>query len=133
MTTPLLAQSRMKSIIIVEDDPTAAGLLREALELEGEAAWLVRVLYDGDAAIAAITAAPPDLVLLDLRLPGRDGGAIFRWLRQRPSTARLPVLFISGATTAELHQYGVDEGVLLRKPVDLTTLVHVVRAHLRAA
>lgn len=122
-----------KTILIVEDDPASALMIREALELEGGAAWCVRVIGNGGAAMLAIAAQPPDLVLLDLRLPGHDGGAIYRWLRQDPRTARMPVVFISGATTLELHASGVDEGILLRKPVHLGTLISVVQAHLRAA
>jgi DNA-binding response OmpR family regulator len=123
----------LKTIYIVEDDVAAATMIREALELEGDTTWCVQVFNDGAEAINAIKHCPPDLLLLDLRLPGADGSTIFRRLRSSPATLNMPVLFITGATHYDLHDKGIDEGVLLRKPVNLGTLLHVVRAHLHAA
>ena len=128
-----MIHSASKTIYLVEDDVHAAAMIREAIELEGEPGWSVRVIADGAAALIEIDAAPPDLVLLDLRLPGADGGAIFRHLRANARTATMPVLFISGATSFELHDSGIDDGVLLRKPVNPGILIQVLRTHLHAA
>jgi DNA-binding response OmpR family regulator len=122
-----------RNIVLVEDDSSAANLIREAIALEGDPSWNLRVITDGTNAAAAIAAAPPDLVLLDLMLPGADGGAIFRALRACPQTHDTPVLFLSGGTTRDLHEHGIEEGVLLRKPVNLGVLLHVLRTHLGAA
>jgi DNA-binding response OmpR family regulator len=119
-----------KVIYIVEDDLPSAVLIREALELEGEPTWRVRIITDGTIALQTIAAFPPDLVLLDLRMPGTDGSVIFHHLREKAETIHLPVIFISGATAYELHDSGIEEGVLLRKPVNLSILMHVVRKHL---
>lgn len=126
-------QHATKLIYVIEDDPAAALLIREAIELEGDPSWRVRIIPDGAVALATIEAMPPDLILLDLRLPGTDGGTIFRHLRSNACTATLPVLFISGATSYELHDSGIDEGVLLRKPVNPSILLEVLHTHLRAA
>lgn len=121
-----------KLIYIIEDDLASATLIREALELEGDPSWALRIIIDGSAALQAIQHETPDLVLLDLFMPGADGGAIFRQLRDQPATMNLPILFISGATTHDLHNNGVDDGVLLRKPVNLAILLHVVHTHLHS-
>lgn len=120
----------VKHIYIIEDDVASATLIREALELEGEVAWAVRVIHDGTQALQAIEEFPPDLVLLDLRMPGTNGSVIFQHLRDKAETMAIPVIFISGATAYELHDSGIEDGVLLRKPVNLSILMHVVRRHL---
>ena len=126
----LITKTATKTIYIIEDDLTSATLIREALELEGERSWLVHIITDGTIALQTIEVAPPDLVLLDLRMPGTDGSAIFHHLREKAETMDIPVIFISGATAYELHDSGIDDGVLLRKPVNLGILIHVVRKHL---
>ena len=129
----LATNPAVKRIVVVEDDIASATVIREALELEGESSWSVEIITDGAVALRALQTRPPDLILLDLRLPGADGGKIFRQLRQQPRTRKMPVLFISGATTYELYDSGIEDGVLLRKPVNLNTLLQVVRTHLQAA
>jgi DNA-binding response OmpR family regulator len=128
-----LSRTLHKTIYIIEDDIASATMIREALELEGDASWSIKVLTDGTSAIEALNKQTPDLVLLDLRLPGQNGGEIFRYLRGKPDTIKMPILFITGATNRDLHDNGIDEGVLLRKPVNLSTLLHVVRTHLCVA
>ncbi len=122
--------TRERTIVLVEDNASEASVIREAIELEGESSWRLRVIRDGAKAAAAITAHPPDLVLLDLGLPGADGGTIYRNLRAQPQTHAIPVLFLTGATTHDLYDHGIDDGVLLRKPVDMNVLMQVVRTHL---
>ncbi len=126
-------QTVYKSIYIIEDDPASASMLREVLELEGDSSWNITVLSTGSDAMRAIDAHAPDLVLLDISLPDIDGAAVFKYMRKKSSTRNKPVLFISGATNYDLHTHGIDEGVLLRKPVSVNSLLHVVRAHLAAA
>lgn len=122
-----------KLIYIIEDDLASATMIREALELEGDPSWAVRVIMDGSTALQTIQHETPDLVLLDLFMPGANGGTIFRQLRESPATLKMPILFISGATTHDLHDNGIDDGVLLRKPVNLSILLHVVHTHLQSA
>lgn len=129
----LVVPHTTKVIYIVEDDPASASMIREALELEGEPSWCMHVIGDGDEAMVAINTVTPDLVLLDLTLPGADGGTIYHELQTNGTDSqKMPVLFITGATTHDLHNRGIDEGVLLRKPVNLDVLIDVVRAHLDA-
>jgi CheY-like chemotaxis protein len=119
-------------ILIVEDDVAAAGAIRAALELEGEPGWDIQVAGEGQRALELASAVPPEVVLLDVGLPDVDGAEVYRRLRANPLTARTRVLFLSGATSLDLHQRGIDGGVLLRKPFDLRALAGLVRTLLVA-
>lgn len=119
-------------ILIVEDDPRAAGVIRETLALEGEPGWDIQVAPDGRRALELASAAPPHVVLLDVLLPGVDGAEVYRQLRANPLTARARVLFLSAATSLDLAQRGIEDGVLLRKPFDVGALAGLVRALLAA-
>ena len=105
-----------------------AGVIRESLELEGEAEWAVQTASMGALALELANAAPPDVVLLDVRLPDLDGAEVYRRLRaaQRTRTAR--ILFLSAGTSLDLYQRGIEDGVLLRKPFDIGELAALVRA-----
>lgn len=120
-----------RHILIVEDDPRVAHLIRDTLALEGEATWDVQVASEGVAALALAGATPPDVVLLDVLLPGLDGAEVYRRLRANPDTRAARVLFLTAGTTLDLAQRGVEDGVLLRKPFDVRDLVSLVRALLQ--
>ncbi len=119
-------------ILIVEDDPRAAGVIREALELEGEPGWDIQVAGGGERALELASATPPHVVLLDVGLPDVDGAEVYRRLRANPRTARARVLFLTAATSLDLHQRGIDGGVLMRKPFDVRVLAGLVRSLLAA-
>ncbi|HEY7983801.1 MAG TPA: response regulator [Ktedonobacterales bacterium] len=115
-------------ILIVEDDAIAADAIRSALELDGDADWSVAVASDGLRALDLLAHRAPDVLLLDVRLPGLDGGEVYRRLRAGDPAGRTRVLFLSAATSLDLHRQGIDDGVLLRKPFDVQDLVALVRA-----
>lgn len=119
-------------ILIVEDDPRVAHVIRETLALEGDAEWAVEVATEGTRALALAYAAPPTLVLLDVRLPDLDGAEVYRRLRAEARTNAARVLFLTAGTSFDLHQQGIEDGVLLRKPFDLDALVSLVRALIAA-
>ena len=121
-----------RSVLIVEDDPRTANVLRSALELEGETSWEIEVAGEGLRALELASRTPPDLVLLDVRLPGMDGAEVFRRLRATPQGRHIRVLFLSAGTSLDLYQRGIEDGVLLRKPFDVQDLIGLVRALLVA-
>lgn len=129
--TPHPATAR-QHILIVEDDPHTASMIRAALELESESGWHVEVAADGIRALELARRIPPQCVLLDVSLPGLDGGEVYRRLCAEPTTAQTHVLFLTGATSLELFQRGIEGGVLLRKPFDVRELAGIVRALLAA-
>jgi CheY-like chemotaxis protein len=128
---PLPEASRPR-ILIVEDDPAAAGAIRAALELEGEPGWEIQVAGGGQRALELASATPPKVVLLDVGLPDVDGAEVYRSLLANPVTACARVLFVSGATSLDLHRLGIDGGVLMRKPLDMGALAGLVRTLLAA-
>src|SRR5271168_1769124 len=85
----------MKTILIVDDEPAARYGLRRALE----AKYRVAEADSAEAARAALNAEQPDLVLLDVVLPGEDGLSFLRWMREQGS--EVPVLMVSALDTAK--------------------------------
>jgi CheY-like chemotaxis protein len=126
-TAPRPAVGR-RHILIVEDDAPTVGVLRHALELEGDPEWSVEVAGEGLRALELAAGTPPDVILLDVRLPGLDGGEVYRRLRASHPTGRTRVLFLTAGTSLDLYRMGIDDGVLLRKPFDVQQLVSLVRA-----
>jgi CheY-like chemotaxis protein len=117
-----------RHILIVEDDPRAAAVLRDALELEGDPAWAIEIASEGVHALELAARTPPDLMLLDVWLPGLDGGEVYRRLRAGHATRHTRVLFLTAGTALDLYHCGIDDGVLLRKPYDVQELMGLVRA-----
>jgi CheY-like chemotaxis protein len=115
-------------ILIVEDDPRVARVIREGLELEDEPAWAVQVASEGLHALELAGSTPPDVVLLDVHLPTLDGAEVYHQLRANPKTRRARVLFLTADTSLQLYQRGIEDGVLLRKPFDVQQVIGLVRA-----
>jgi len=90
-------------ICYVEDDADIQRIVRLSLERIGK--MTVEVVGDPTAAIDAMLAFRPDLVMLDWMMPVLDGPALFRQMKQRPETSALPVVFI----TAKAAQRDLDE------------------------
>jgi CheY-like chemotaxis protein len=120
-------QPATRSILIVEDDSRLARAVQSALELDGDATWSVAVAGDGARALELAMASPPQVILLDVLLPRLDGVEVYRRLRSAPATQQTHVIFVSAATSLDLYERGIRDGVLLRKPFDLRDLVGLVR------
>src|SRR5215467_11847264 len=118
-------------ILVVEDETDIARLIKHTLERSGDAA--VDVVESGDAALKAVQAAPPDLLILDLNLPGLDGTEVCRLLRARPATASLPIIMLTARTSEDDRVAGLDLGAddYVTKPFSLRELAARVRAVLR--
>jgi two-component system response regulator MtrA len=114
-------------ILVVDDDPALAEMLSIALTAEGFAAAFVG---DGRQAIAALMAEPPDLVLLDLMLPGQDGFSVCRSLRARSD---VPIVMLTARADTEDVVKGLESGAddYIVKPFHTAELVARVRARLR--
>ncbi|MBN1433752.1 response regulator transcription factor [Candidatus Fermentibacterales bacterium] len=114
-------------LLIVEDDPELAGLLSEYLGGHG---FTVSVLYTGETAVKEILRANPDLVILDLKLPGKDGLQICRELRP---LWRGPVLMLTALKEDTDVVVGLEMGAddYVGKPVSPRVLLARVKALLR--
>jgi DNA-binding response OmpR family regulator len=119
----------MKTILVVEDDRAIARLVRDYLEGAG---FAVLLAGDGEAALQAARSTKPDLVVLDLGLPGRDGLDVTRELR-RTSAVPIVVVTARGDETDRIVglELGADDYVV--KPFSPKELVARVRAVLRRA
>jgi DNA-binding response OmpR family regulator len=116
-------------ILVVEDDPKTSALVRLYLESAG---YEVAVAADGRRGLAAARERPPDLVVLDVMLPGIDGLAVCRALR---TESEVPVILLTARTTEEDKLRGLDLGAddYVTKPFSPRELVARVRAVLRRA
>jgi two-component system response regulator MprA len=115
-------------ILIVDDDQHITGVLRRALAYEG---YTVEVATRGDEALRKVIEHPPELIVLDLMLPGIDGLEVCR--RLRASGNQVPILMLTAKDAIPDRVAGLDEGAddYLVKPMELEELLARVRALLR--
>ncbi|MEZ4365218.1 MAG: diguanylate cyclase [Kofleriaceae bacterium] len=83
-----------RRVLVVEDDPALRETLADLLERHG---YAVDVAVDGEHALEVASAQPPELVLLDVHMPGLDGFGVSARLADDPRTRRVPIVFLSGA------------------------------------
>ena len=117
-------------VLIVEDEPDIAGLLAFHLEREG---YQVHRSRSGVDALQQVRARRPDLMLLDLMLPGMDGLEVCRRLRQEPVTASLPIVMLTAKGEEVDRVLGLELGAddYIVKPFSPKEVVARVRAVLR--
>lgn len=111
-----------KRVLIVDDEPSVLGFIESALRLEGD--YEIATASDGFEAGRQVTAFRPDLIILDLMLPGVDGFEICRRVKKDPATQDMRILVITGFATDEnvekVLRYGADG--YLEKPLKLRDL-----------
>lgn len=113
-------------ILVVDDDPDMARFLVRLLVQQGMQA---EVAADGHAALQRIAAAPPDLVLLDVLMPGLSGFDICRRLKSNEATALTPVVLVTALEDQESRVRGIEAGAddFLSKPVRREELIARVK------
>ena len=126
-----MAAAPKSRILVVEDESDIAQLIKHTLERSGDAQ--VDIAASGDAALKAVQAALPDLMILDLNIPVLDGTEVCRLLRARPATAQLPIIMLTARTAEDDRISGLDLGAddYVTKPFSLRELAARVRAVLR--
>ena len=120
----------MSQILVVEDDPDIAELIRHYLEKSGHA---VQVLGSGGAVLAKVRGERPDLIVLDLMLPGLDGLMVCQALRSEPLTAAIPIIMVTARGDEADRIAGLELGAddYVTKPFSAKELVARVSALLR--
>lgn len=119
------------SILVVDDEVTnlslVAGLLREHYQ--------VKIAKDGQRAFAMAQNEVPDLVLLDVMMPGIDGYTLCAMLKADPVTCAIPVIFLTSQTDADNEEHGLNLGAVdyITRPIRPGILLSRVRAHLADA
>jgi DNA-binding NarL/FixJ family response regulator len=114
-------------VLVVDDHPVVRQGLRTFLDLQGDIT-VVGEAADGDAAVAAAERLRPDVVLLDLRMPGADGVAALRGLRERGSTARVLVITSFTEPAAVLPAVRAGAAGYVYKDVDPPALAAAIRS-----
>jgi CheY-like chemotaxis protein len=119
-------------ILIVDDVPANIGALREPLEAAG---YEVLIATSGEDAMEAVAGLVPDLILLDVMMPGIDGFETCRWLKARETTADVPIIFLTALDEADNVVEGFDAGGAdyVVKPFRKEELLVRVRTHLERA
>lgn len=115
-----------KTLLIVDDEALVRELVHATLEC---AAYRIVEAADGEAALALARSEPPDLVLLDWMMPGRDGISVLRALRADPATADIPVVVLTARGQDEDRRIAMDAGssLFLNKPFSPLELRGFVR------
>ena len=118
-----------RKILLVDDEPANLEMLIEALEQRHQ----VIVAINGERALKLAVVEPrPDLILLDVVMPGMDGYEVCRRLKADARTAGIPVIFITARHSAEDEQLGLDVGAVdyIPKPFRLAIVQRRVDAYL---
>lgn len=118
----------MQRILVIDDDPSITSVLRRGLTYEG---FHVDVADTGEAGLAQARACPPDMVILDIMMPGLNGLDVLR--RMRAADARLPVLMLTAKDSPADQVQGLEAGAddYVVKPFTFEVLVARVHALLR--
>ena len=113
-------------ILVVDDEPCILDLLETTLTAAGA---LVTTAANGPSALATVAADPPDLILLDIRMPGIDGWEVLKHLSACPRTARIPVALETSAEDYSSLDRARREGVaaFISKPFRLSEVVETCR------
>ena len=116
-------------ILVVEDNERNLKLLRDLLEYEG---YDVRVARTGEDAVTLAVKDPPDLVLMDLQLPGIDGMEALRRLRESPRTVDIPVVAVTAQAMKQDRERVLQAGFngYVEKPISVRAFPDQVRRFL---
>ena len=117
-------------VLLVDDAKTNLDILVEGLKADHK----LSLALNGETALQIAARMPPDLVLLDIVMPGLDGYEVCRRLRQRPETAEVPIMFLSSLEEIQNKTRGFEAGAndYLTKPFDMLEVKARVRSLLKA-
>src|SRR5690606_22830734 len=121
-----------KRILIVDDNPTNLKLVTYLVKANG---YDVDTAGDADAALRAIAAAHPDLILMDLQLPGMDGLELTRRVKGDPETSDIKIIAVTAYAMKGDQERALDAGCdgYVTKPIDTRALPALIAAQLEAA
>ena len=131
-----MTMSRPMEILLVEDNPGDVRLTKEALK-EGKVSNSLNVVVNGIEALAFLrqegeyTSSPrPDLILLDLNLPLKNGHEVLRELKSDPIMRRIPVIVLTTSSAEQdiLSTYDLHANCYITKPVDLDQFMKVIQS-----
>ena len=123
------SSAAQRSILVVDDTAANIGFLLDTLSKAG---YRVRVAPDGESALEQLQYSPPDLVLLDVMMPGLDGFETCRRLRQLPKLEKIPVIFMTALSDAQdkVRAFAAGADDYVTKPFQYEEVLARVRLHL---
>ncbi len=116
-----------RTVLVVDDNEDLRTMVAFVLEVAG---YGVRLAADGLEALEELGAGPPDLILLDMRMPRMDGWEFGRRVRAM-NGHQIPVVVMTAAEHAEKRAKEIDADDFVAKPFDVDNLLHVVARHMR--
>lgn len=118
-------------VLLVEDNEENLKLARDVLEFAG---FIVHVAKTGEEALSRARTCSPDLILMDLQLPGIDGHTALTHLRADPATTGIPVVALTAYAMREDRERALSAGFdgYLEKPISVRSFPDQVRAYLRS-
>jgi CheY-like chemotaxis protein len=128
------AKKKQKSILIIEDEPDILDLLKSILTMvkPPHLTYDIFSATNGQEGIQTARNISPDLILLDLIMPGKDGYQVCTAIKSDPQLSSIPVVLVSAYTGAEsaerARQCGAEQ--LIKKPFDINELTSVVEKYL---
>ncbi|WP_020410497.1 ATP-binding response regulator [Hahella ganghwensis] len=122
--------SRQDQILLVDDNPANLKILYETLDGRG---YKLLVADSGEKAVSIVKKSHPDLILLDVMMPGMDGFEVCRVLKQDPETARSSIIFLSALDDTDSKVIGFDAGGVdyISKPFQIKEVIARVETHLK--
>jgi len=118
-----------QTILVVDDDIITQNVLRSTLT---QAGYNVAIASNGEEGIKRASEQPPDLIILDIMMPGMDGGEVAGFLQMDPQTKKIPIIFLSGLITESQKKQGSHKSIVtyLSKPFDRDELLNEVKRYL---
>jgi DNA-binding response OmpR family regulator len=119
-------------VLVVDDHPPMVGLIQDALTREG---FVVRTAHDGAACLRSVAAERPDLIILDVIMPGMDGFEVLRRLREQHETQDIPVIILTVRKDQGdlLTGYMAGANLYMNKPCEIRDLIAAVKRLLGTA
>ncbi len=120
-----------KRILVVDDDPEVLDVIQVALKSEG---YQVAVARTGPDGLEAALADPPDVLILDIMMPGMHGADVCRRLKAEPTTAAVPIIMVTALSEAKYRKaalFQLDVDFYLTKPFDIADLLDKVHQAIR--
>jgi DNA-binding response OmpR family regulator len=110
-------------VLLIEDSKTQAAQIKEVLESVG---LHVRVAYDGPEGLREVLENPPQLIVLDIKLPSMDGFQVCRRLKRSTETQHIPIIMLTERADAKATMSGLDAGADDYIPKDIFATEHLV-------